>query len=145
MDEQIAGAGYIINFFENLLNLNAYYSELKRRILSIKTHISLEELVKEGSDQVSPDEIKNIRAAFHSLNSFIDLTYIQSQALKNKISSFEDKDLTNLYTETETGEIPDINKLHEYVIKINTAFVDDVMQKLLVDSKTYYEKLRNQT
>jgi hypothetical protein len=142
MDEQLAGAGYILNFFENVLNMNAYYSELKRRLLNIKAKTNPDELQKNPTDHVSSSELKQLRNTLQFLNGFIDLTYIQAQALKNKVQAFNDSELQKLYESTETGEIPKIENIQEYVIKINTAFVDDVMQKLLVDSKTYYNQLK---
>jgi len=142
MNEELAGAGYVLQFFENLINLNNYFSELKRRILNCKEHATLEDLLGNESGKITKDEIKHVAKAYHSLNFYIDQTYIFSQALKNKIPSFQEKKLTELYEETEKGSIPEINHLQEYVILINTAFADDVMQRLLVDSKDIYSKLK---
>jgi len=142
MNEQIAGAGYILTFFENLINLNNGYSELKRRIISCKTHASLEKIQTNNTNAIPGEELKQITKAFHNINFFIDQTYIMSQALQNKVQSFKESKITELYKKTEDGKIPNLEELQQYIILINTAFIDDVMEKLLVDSKEIYSKLR---
>jgi len=142
MDEQLAGAGYVLQFFEHLMNMNNFYSELKRRILNCKEHATLDDLISNKSGTVTKLEVDGLTKAFHSLNFYIDQTYIFAQALKNKIKSFQSQDLEDLYKLTESGKITDIADLEKYVILINKSFAEDVMQKLLVDSKDIYSKLR---
>lgn len=143
MNEEQAGASYILQFFSEVMNMNSYYSNYKRLIQYNENQTSKDTL-SSNEGALSEDEIKTLNAVTQNLNYTIDQTYIMSQALSKKIKSFQNDKIKKLYEETNKQQIPLRKNIEEYVIIINQAFVDDIVQKLLINSKEIYNKLQQQ-
>lgn len=140
MNEEQAGASYILQFFSEVMNMNSYYSNYKRYVQYNQQQVNQNTLeTNEGA--LDEETINTLNTVTQNLNYTIDQTYIMSQALSTKVKSFSNPEIKKLYEETNTQALPERLTIEKYVILINKAFVDDVVQKLLINSKEIYTKL----
>ena len=139
-ESQIAGAGYILSFFNDIEQLSSYYAMYVNTLLSLQNKYPTPKNIEEMSEEDRQTLIQVVQG----LRSWIVRSYIKAKALKDKVESFNDENLSNAYNKVIDEFVPERENIEKFVIAINKAFVDDVLSDLLMQAKDLYARLSSQ-
>ena len=130
-EKQVAGAGYILSFFNEIDVLTQLASIYINNITKMK--------VKYGDidDKTKFDPAdQTIITSTEQVKGSIFRTYIKFTSLKSKVREFENLDkeekgkdirtVAKLYAEVRDSAIPNIDLIEEYTLKLNTLFVEAI-------------------
>lgn len=138
---ELAGANYILTFYTNVEQLTAAYAEYINKIVPIKAKVSKEDLAQGKIDSLDDEDLTNLNSSLNTLRYYITNVYIKSQALKSKVKTFENKELTDFYKKIKDKPLIDNSEIEDFILKINSCLIDDIVQQLLVKSRDIYNKI----
>ncbi len=130
-EKQVAGAGYILSFFNEIDILTQLASTYINNIIKMKVKYGSidDKTTLDPADQVIITSTEQVKGA-------IFRTYIKFTALKPKVREFATLDkeekgkdtrtVEKLYQYVRDSALPDISLIEEYTLKLNTLFVDAI-------------------
>lgn len=130
-EKQVAGAGYILSFFNEVDVLTQLSSTYINNIVKMKAKYGkiTEKTKLDAADQIIMTSIENVKGAIYR-------TYIKFTSLKPKVKEFENLDketdgkdnrtIERLYREVRDSPVPEIALIEEYTLKLNTLFVEAI-------------------
>lgn len=133
MDERkLAGANYIINFFNEIQQLNHHYSLYLNYLLQLNT--------KYGSSPDNQNILDNEKEYLSNLTQgvrhYVHKVFIQYEALYSSIDKLQlDTKIKEMYQKIANTYIINSNELREFVLLINKTLINDVIKDLLVSSQ----------
>lgn len=141
MDERtVAGAGYILSFFNDIEQLTTYFAnyinvfvELKAKYKGVGDNELSDRLVEEDRDELV--------SLVQGMRTWIVRTYVKAKALSSHIASFNVETLEAKYKEVTQKFILNPDDIESYVIEINKAFTEGVLKDLLVQAHDIYARL----
>jgi len=134
---QIAGAGYILTFFNDIEQLNSYYASYVNTILSLKHKYP----DTKNLENISDEDRQTLINMAQGLRTWIIRCYIKAQALKDKVDAFNNQKLDDSYKKATSTFILDPKDAEEFVVEINKAFADGVLVDLLSQARDIYARL----
>ena len=138
MDEsQMAGAGYVLSFFNDIEQLSSYYANYINTVLSMQNKYPNERSL----ENMGEEDRQTLIQAAQGLRTWIVRTYIKAQALKGKINAFDNERLRENYQKAIKEFISQPSEIVDYVIEINKAFCDGVLIDLLNEARDFYARL----
>ena len=136
-EQQVAGAGYILSFFNDIEQLNNYYAAYVNAALGLKSKYPNEESLK----NMSVDDRKTIGEAANAVRVWIVRCYIKAKALRDKVPEFTSDELDESYRKICNTITPEVEDVEKFVIEINKAFVNGVLVDLLNQARDIYARL----
>lgn len=137
MEKEVAAAGYIITFFndvESLTNWFAYYANL---LSNLKGKYPDEKFLSKIPDDERAAAINTIQ----SLRFWVNRSYIKFMALREKVPEFQSNTtIEGLYKEIATAPSPNFEIVQEYTTELNKLFVAGVVASLLVKARDIYSQ-----
>ncbi len=130
-EKQVAGAGYILSFFNEIDVLTQLASTYINNIIKMKVKYGniTDKTKLDPADQAIITSTEQIKGA-------IFRTYVKFTALKPKVREFANLDkeekgkelrtVEKLYHEVRDSATPNIDLIEEYTLKLNTLFVEAI-------------------
>jgi len=140
-ESRVAGAGFILVFFEDVENLNDAFSTYVNTILELKKKYGLD---KEDIDQIelSDEDRMALISIRQQLRNFIIRTYMKYLAVKQKVPDIDvdDKILSSVYDKITQDVVLSEKKVEKYIIEINKVFTSAILSDLLTEAKDIYHQ-----
>lgn len=138
VDNKIYGINYIMNFHNSVLICNDYYSAYFNMLLNFEEkYKNMEDLI---SNKLDPLEHNNFFTLLNEMRSQLLKSYILYKSLephlKNKIEEI-DNHIKNIKTQMVIKR----EDLELYVLDINRALVDDLIQDILHNNQELIQNL----
>lgn len=135
-DEQIAAAGYVVTYFndvETMTNETANYinllNEIKQRSKGSDT-IELQEENTQVIEQLIP-----------TLRFYVVRTYVKTISLASRMESLRSPRLDELYQKIKYSSVPEAADIEEYCFELNKLFVQGVVSSIIDRAWDYYSQL----
>lgn len=130
-EEKKVAAGYIVDFYGDVLQLTAQYG--------IYTNVCLEaeeEKRASGEKGVTEETAKQIKDHSHQTRFLVMNTYIKYKTLLTSVPALKGKDeVKDLYNKVKTQLIIERDVIEAVVIKFNEFIAKEVMKRLLQTSQ----------
>lgn len=136
-EQQVAGAGYVLSFFNDIEQLSNYYAQYINTILSFERKYP----DSKALENMSEEDRQTLINVVQGLRTWIIRCFVKAQALKEKVENFTSDEFEESYRKV-TGEfIPEKEVVEKFVIEINKAFVNGVLVDLLNQARDVYARL----
>lgn len=136
-EQQVAGAGYVLSFFNDVEQLSNYYAQYINTILSFERKYP----DSKALENMSEEDRQTLINVVQGLRTWIIRCFVKAQALKEKVENFTSDEFEESYRKV-TGEfIPEKEVVEKFVIEINKAFVNGVLVDLLNQARDVYARL----
>jgi len=144
-EEEIAGSGYVLSFYNDIENLTNSYATYINVLIRIKDKYKLDQGVKpSGADKIKleTEDEEALLTVAETLRIWISRSYIKAASLKDKVPDMEASfsELKKLYEKSLSTSIIEKKVAEDYVLKINRSFVTGVLKELLIRSKDIYSE-----
>lgn len=129
-EQKVAGASYIISFFQEVQRLTHSYAQY--------LNIMLEMEKKYGSDdlkEITPVERDTTSQTFQTVRYYALKCYVQYHAIKPALKLQDDQKIEDAYKTVKSQFIIPRKALEEYVIGLNSLLVQNIIQNLLQTSQ----------
>lgn len=136
-EKLVAGAGYILTFFNDIEQLTSYFASYLNTFLELKS--KYQDL--EALDKLDESDRANLVGLIQGMRSWIVRTYVKAKALEEHVSEFNVEELEKSYKEATENFVLKPESVEKYVIEINKAFAKGIMKDLLVQAHDLYAKL----
>jgi len=143
MENQAAGAGYIISFFTDIENLTTYFASYKNHLTRLKAKYAKGEKPGEARlDKMDDGERMRSEELTESIRFYIIRTYVKFSAIKNQIKEFQAqaKKLDELFSKLKNDASPLEDTVQDYVIELNSVFVLGIASTVLIKARQVYEE-----
>lgn len=134
-DSKIVAASYIIQFYNDLENLNTAYPYYINNLIRILGRYGTDE---EALGQMEDNEKNEVQSNADAVKTYIIRSYIRYEALREDLKNVKDEDTTKLkaYMDAATIKIlPERKDVEGYVIALNRVFTSTIMYDFLNTSK----------
>jgi len=129
-ESKLAGANYIVNFFNHINQLNSEYSKYQNYLLEIDAKYSGN---IEALSDLEKDYISNL---VQICRYYVSIVYIQYKSIYSVVDKLKESEkIEDLYNKINNTYLIEREQLKEFILEINKALVNDVMKDLLVSSK----------
>lgn len=141
-EQAIAGANYIINFYQEVETLISVYSQYDNLVLELETKSQ----DREENEQIEEQEAEAIKQASQTTRYYIKTTYIKFSGIARnvKIEDKEYNELTKLYNKINKTLIVNRDDIKEYTIELNRLLLKNVIKTLLEDSSQILQSIYSQ-
>lgn len=143
-EKKLAGASYILSFYNDIENLTGYAAQYLNIYKSIKGKYTEETLKDVGMEETDQQNIVTITQA---IRACIFRIYIKITSLKEKVNEFGGEDYNKLKASYGTlieKDIYERAELEDFIILLNKLFITGVFGELLVTAKDVIDSLVNQ-
>lgn len=141
-EEDLAGTGYILKFYQDLELLSDWYAEFTNTKVLMENKVTKEELLKGNYEGLTDEEVVALKTAANTTRHYIIRTYIKTQALNEKITQFKTSDkLKPAYDKCKNTAIMDLSLIEDYIIELNRLFITGMLESLLVTARDLYAEL----
>lgn len=142
MENEAAGAGYILAFFSDIENLTTYYSYYQNLLTRLEAKFPKD---KKGLVQFNKmDDVERGQAEqlTESVRFYISRTWLKFSAIKEKVTEFKAKanEIDELYSQLKNQTTPSEEVTEKYVVLLNTMFVSGIASSVLVKAQEIYEQ-----
>lgn len=130
-DEKATASSYIINFYNEIVLLNQYYSLYDNLLIELNAKYGQDGLVEGGGDkELLFRTVQEVR--YHAR-----LAYLQYKSIisSNSTKLVEDVTITNNFERLKKDLIIDSDLLSAFVISLNSVLITEVMKGLLKSSQ----------
>lgn len=136
-EQQVAGAGYVLSFFNDIEQLSNYYAQYINTVLSFERKYPNNKAL-EG---MSEEDRQALIATVQGLRTWIIRCFVKAQALKEKVENFTSDEFEEIYRKVTSNFIPEREDVESFVIEINKAFVNGMLVDLLNRARDVYARL----
>lgn len=142
-ERKAAGANYIINFFNEMQQLKVYYSQYINFLLEIKTKYGSSPESKNWSDEEKQALSNLAQTVRHLCNlTYISFVSIFSSGHMNTEKTIMDR-AEKLYFKIINTYVIESRELEEFVLLLNKAMINDVIQNMLMSSQDIVSNIYN--
>lgn len=143
-EKQIAGASYIIAFYKEVQALTHNYGNYLNLMLEIENRY--------GTDAkgIEPEVNNQLSLTIQTVRLSIHKSFVMYCSIKEAITEKEEKGnkqktekLNKAYSKLKTEFVLDRDSLETYVIALNSALVNDIIQNLLTSSQDLVSEVYN--
>lgn len=124
-ERKVAGANYIISFFNEVQQLNQFYSLYHNLILQLKTKYG-----KDNLEELEDIDNQQLHNAGQNVRHYCNKVYILYYAIASKANLNLNK-IEALYNAAVNDYVIKLDNLKKYVLEINKELVNDIIQDLL--------------
>ena len=133
-DEEVA-ADYIVNFYRDVVQLTHEWANYENIMLELTTkHGEGSEGFPANERQVLLNQVQNVRYYLHK-------TFVEYSTMCKAMEKPFPKDLNVLYDKLKKQFIVNLDNIKDYVMKMNFALEEKVMQDLLKSSSKKIEDI----
>lgn len=131
-ERKIAGAGYVLTFFNDIEVLIGVASNYINNIARMKIkYPGLGESDEESRKVVFDEQDQSIINISENLKTYVFRTFVKFSSLKKKVKEFNqsDKDtpsVEDIYKEIRDSSFPTVKAVEDYVLLLNNLFVESV-------------------
>lgn len=129
-EQKIAGASYIISFFQEVQRLTHSYAQYLNVMLEMEEKYGSEEL-----QEITELERQTTSQTFQTVRYYALKCYVQYHAIKPSLKLKDDDKLEAGYKEVKSKFIIPRDALEDYVICLNSLLVENIIQNLLQTSQ----------
>lgn len=137
-ETEAIAANYIISFYREVQILNHNYSVYLNQLLEIN-----ERHGDKGLENAEEAEKINLMSFAQNIRQNVHKTFIQYTVISGAAQLKKDKDIEKLYNVIKDTFIMPRDTLKDYVIKINTLLVNDLIKHILETSRDIIDKIYN--
>jgi len=142
-EKKQAAASYIINFYNQVIQLNDSYSKFLNLLVELEYKYGEKDFINKADDAEKNSLIESSRIIrYVSTNAFI-----QYKVIRESIDKLNDeksiKELETKYYTIRDKVIPSRNDLQDYVITLNKFLVTNIIQELLTNSSEFIDTILN--
>jgi len=146
-EENMAGSGYIINFFNDIENLTNSYAGYLNVLVRIQDRYNL----KEQDNEKRKTPLKNLESedeqalleVAETLRVWIARCYIKATTLQERIPTMKTgvANLKQLYEKAISKSVIEKEVVENFVLAINKMFVAGILKDLLMRSQDIYAEI----
>lgn len=135
MQQKELASGYVTTFFNDIENLTAQLAQYTNAILILNGKLADEESSFDDSDK------QQLLKITQDMRFWLIRTYTHYKALlKSSIGFTDNPEITTIYKQVITTNIPSVDDIQYLCIEFNALFVSGVLSKYLEDNaKTFSE------
>lgn len=138
LDEQkSAGASLILSFYENIQLLNNEYA-IYAVMLTEHAHTTDD---KEEKIDLSEEQKEEMKQANRNLMYQVNLSWISLKSISKSVKKEINQETKDIIKKIRARPIPKLTDIEEYIEKINTFLVDEIIRKLLKRASDYVREL----
>lgn len=130
-----ASSHYIINFYNNIQQLNHTYSQYINLIIEME--------FKHGKNMqdMADNEREIVGKTVQTLRHFCNIIYIEFKSIQKNLSMPSDSDIEELYLKIRDEYVIKREVMDKFVINMNSILTKDILQDLLKTSQDYFEEI----
>lgn len=130
-ERKVAGSHYIVNFYNEIQQLNQHYSLYRNLMIEVRA--------KHGEDpkpeSLGDEEKATVTSYAQAVRHFAHKIIIQYKSIIKATKLKEDKAVNETYQKILKDFIIKVEDLEKFVVSINMALVNEVIQDLLISSQ----------
>lgn len=146
-ERKLAGANYIVNFFNEIQQLNHHYAQYCNLMLELKNTYG-EKADKAKFQESDRQALKNM---LQTLRYYSHKIMIQYQSIFKVLPNSDVEDikknkkdpLTDAYGKIKTDFVIGQKDIEKFVVSINSTLVEGIIKDLLVTSQDIYGQIYN--
>lgn len=143
-EEDIAGIGYILTFFNDVEQLANSFAVYTSTLLSIKEQIP--NLMDLGKTRTIPEELRiSIINASNNLRMWVIRCQLKAEAMADLIPALKNDDLRPIYDQAVVSSIMNFKDAESYCFQIHRCYADGTLKDVLFNVNEYSKLLKNET
>lgn len=142
MNNEQASAGYIVELYYDLENLNRIIAKYKNKLVELNHRYDL----KQESLKLDETDSQLLQVMVEAIRYLINSISIKFYALSHRIESLKsiDNEANNqIYNEINNSKLPSFDKILFLTKEYNKAFVTGFVDGLLIQAQAVYEAGRS--
>lgn len=135
-EKRIAGASYIIGFYENINLLTHNYAQYLNFLIELENKYKNVDLGK-----ISEQERGVFIQSIQEVRYFAHKCYIMYKTIILPLNIKEDQDINNFYEKIKANYIIDRKDIEMFTVSLNSVLMSNVVQDLIDTSQTLLDSI----